>query len=128
LTVTLRPRAMRAVICNCIDTPKLFGRVFSQSLTSRYRIINILALEMVDQKAGGRSWRCVRSVNSLKAVRTALAVRKIKVHQAPCLYIISHHWFRHVAPANAFLEQHMLGAKVRGARYGSRQQQTRGPE
>ena len=77
--------------------------LFSKALTSRYWIINILALEMVDQKAGGRSWRCVRFVNSLKAVRTALAVRKIKVHQTPCFYIISHHWFGHVAPTNAFL-------------------------
>jgi hypothetical protein len=38
--------------------------LFSNALTSRYWIINILALEMVDKKAGGRSWRCVRSANS----------------------------------------------------------------
>ncbi len=67
---------------------------------------------MVDKKAGGRSWRSVRSINSLKAIRTALAVGEIKVHQTACLYIISHHWFGHVAPANAFLEQHVLRAKI----------------
>ena len=85
--------------------------LFSKDLARCDRVIDILALKVIDQETGGGARGCVGAINGLKAIGAALAVRKIELHQAR-VEVVAHHRFRHVAPTNTFLEQHVLGPKI----------------
>ena len=64
-----------------------------------------------EPRAGRARWR-VGTMDRVQSNEPMLVLGQIKLNEPPFSQIPAHHWFRHVAPTNALLQQYVLGAEV----------------
>jgi len=71
-----------------------------------------LSLEPGNEPGARRTRRRIRPVDRLQTIGIALVLGDIEPDEPPSFDIFAHHRLGHVAPADAFLQQHVLRAKI----------------
>src|SRR5215472_9676227 len=71
-----------------------------------------LSLEPGNEPRARRARRRIRPIDRVQSNEAVLVLGHIELDEPPSLEILAHHWFGHIAPADAFLQQHVLRAEI----------------